>query len=162
MLKVDRRKAPEADIESGSDWKSPRSLLPNSAIDNKTWKQVLIPGLKTQTRGWETGDAQQLFTESLCGKDLAEQVGVFQTRLIVKKTSMSDKSIKGNQLTESCATLIKLLQNKALHQPEQKYTFLLDGEIETARSLLLLAIGRENETALGLAGYLTPLEIPME
>jgi hypothetical protein len=35
MLKVDSRKAPEADIEAGSDSKAPRSL-PNSAIDNKT------------------------------------------------------------------------------------------------------------------------------
>jgi hypothetical protein len=35
MLKVDSRKAPEADIEAGSNPKSPWSL-PNSAIDNKT------------------------------------------------------------------------------------------------------------------------------
>jgi len=45
---------------------------------------------------------------------------------------MSDASIKGNQLTESCSTLVELLQNRALHQPEQKYTFLLDGKTETA------------------------------
>jgi amino acid adenylation domain-containing protein len=45
---------------------------------------------------------------------------------------MSDASIKGNQLTESCTTLVELLQNRALHQPEQKYTFLLDGKTETA------------------------------
>lgn len=45
---------------------------------------------------------------------------------------MSDESIKGNQLTESCTTLVELLQNRALHQPEQKYTFLLDGKTETA------------------------------
>jgi hypothetical protein len=36
MLKVDSLKAPEADIEAGSDPKSPRSLQPNSPIDNKT------------------------------------------------------------------------------------------------------------------------------
>jgi hypothetical protein len=35
MLKVDSGKAPEADIEAGSDPKSPRSL-PKSPIDNKT------------------------------------------------------------------------------------------------------------------------------
>ncbi|MEG4631193.1 amino acid adenylation domain-containing protein [Microcoleus sp. AR_TQ3_B6] len=45
---------------------------------------------------------------------------------------MSDASIKGNQLTESCTNLVELLQNRALHQPEQKYTFLLDGKTETA------------------------------
>jgi hypothetical protein len=36
MLKVDSCKAPEADIEAGSDPKSPWSLQPNSAIDNQT------------------------------------------------------------------------------------------------------------------------------
>ncbi|MEG4838969.1 amino acid adenylation domain-containing protein [Microcoleus sp. B9-D4] len=45
---------------------------------------------------------------------------------------MSHASIKGNQLTESCTNLVELLQNRALHQPEQKYTFLLDGKTETA------------------------------
>ncbi|MEG4987496.1 amino acid adenylation domain-containing protein [Microcoleus sp. BR0-C5] len=45
---------------------------------------------------------------------------------------MSDASIKGHQLTESCTNLVELLQNRALHQPEQKYTFLLDGKTETA------------------------------
>ena len=45
---------------------------------------------------------------------------------------MSDANIKGNQLTESCTNLVELLQNRALHQPEQKYTFLLDGKTETA------------------------------
>ena len=45
---------------------------------------------------------------------------------------MSDASIKGNQLTESCTNLVELLKNRALHQPEQKYTFLLDGKTETA------------------------------
>jgi amino acid adenylation domain-containing protein len=63
---------------------------------------------------------------------LAELVGVQQTRLIGKKISMSDASIKGNQLTESCTSLVELLQNRALYQPEQKYTFLLDGKTETA------------------------------
>ncbi|MEG4028416.1 MULTISPECIES: amino acid adenylation domain-containing protein [unclassified Microcoleus] len=45
---------------------------------------------------------------------------------------MSDANIKGNQLTESCTNLVELLKNRALHQPEQKYTFLLDGKTETA------------------------------
>ncbi|MEG5016667.1 MULTISPECIES: fatty acyl-AMP ligase, partial [unclassified Microcoleus] len=45
---------------------------------------------------------------------------------------MSDARIEGNQLTESCTNLVELLQNRALHQPEQKYTFLLDGKTETA------------------------------
>ncbi|MEG4197827.1 amino acid adenylation domain-containing protein [Microcoleus sp. Pol12A5] len=45
---------------------------------------------------------------------------------------MSDANINGNQLTESCTNLVELLQNRALHQPEQKYTFLLDGKTETA------------------------------
>ncbi|MEG4517833.1 MULTISPECIES: amino acid adenylation domain-containing protein [unclassified Microcoleus] len=45
---------------------------------------------------------------------------------------MSDADIKGNQLTESCTNLVELLKNRALHQPEQKYTFLLDGKTETA------------------------------
>ncbi|MEG5038381.1 MULTISPECIES: amino acid adenylation domain-containing protein [unclassified Microcoleus] len=45
---------------------------------------------------------------------------------------MSDASIKGHQLTESSTNLVELLQNRALHQPEQKYTFLLDGKTETA------------------------------
>ncbi|MEG3926231.1 hypothetical protein [Microcoleus sp. D3_18a_C4] len=77
---------------------------------------------------------------------------------------MSDASIQGNQLTESCTNLVELLQNRALHQPEQKYTFLLDGKTETASLTYreLDAIARENETALGLAGYLTPLEIQRE
>jgi len=72
MLKVDSRKAPEADIEAGSDWKSPRSLQPNSAIDNQTWKEALIPGLKTQTRWWETRDVRQLFT---LGKSMSKEFG---------------------------------------------------------------------------------------
>jgi len=45
---------------------------------------------------------------------------------------MSDEGIKGNQVTESCTTLVEPLQNRALHQPEQKYTFLLEGKTETA------------------------------
>ncbi|MEG4072283.1 amino acid adenylation domain-containing protein [Microcoleus sp. Pol14C2] len=45
---------------------------------------------------------------------------------------MSDASIKGDQLTESSTNLVELLQNRALHQPEQKYTFLSDGKAETA------------------------------
>ncbi|MEG4112400.1 MULTISPECIES: amino acid adenylation domain-containing protein [unclassified Microcoleus] len=45
---------------------------------------------------------------------------------------MSDASIKGDQLTESSTNLVELLQNRALHQPEQKYTFLSDGKTETA------------------------------
>ncbi|MEG4215636.1 amino acid adenylation domain-containing protein [Microcoleus sp. Pol14C6] len=45
---------------------------------------------------------------------------------------MSDANIKGHQLTESCTNLVELLKNRALHQPEQKYTFLLDGKTETA------------------------------
>ena len=45
---------------------------------------------------------------------------------------MTDTSINAKQPAQSCANLVKLLQNRALHQPEQKYTFLSDGETETA------------------------------
>ncbi|MBE9120384.1 amino acid adenylation domain-containing protein [Tychonema sp. LEGE 07199] len=70
---------------------------------------------------------------------------------------MSDASIKGNQLTESCTNLVELLQNRALHQPEQKYTFLLDGKTETASLTYrqLDAIARSHAVrlqTLGLTG----------
>ncbi|MEG5173406.1 amino acid adenylation domain-containing protein [Microcoleus sp. B3-D7] len=67
---------------------------------------------------------------------------------------MSDASIKGNQLTESC-TLVELLQNRALHQPEQKYTFLLDGKTETASLTYreLDAIARSHAVRLQKLGF---------
>ncbi|HEY9810222.1 MAG TPA: amino acid adenylation domain-containing protein [Halomicronema sp.] len=45
---------------------------------------------------------------------------------------MSDTSINAKQPAQSFANLVELLQNRALHQPEQKYTFLSDGETEAA------------------------------
>ncbi len=45
---------------------------------------------------------------------------------------MTDTNINAKQPAQSCANLVELLQNRALHQPEQKYTFLSDGETETA------------------------------
>ncbi len=78
---------------------------------------------------------------------------------------MSDDSRKGNQLTQSCATLVELLQNRALHQPEQKYTFLSDGETE-AGSLTyreLDAIARSQAArlqALGASGERALLLFP--
>ncbi|MEG4958745.1 MULTISPECIES: amino acid adenylation domain-containing protein [unclassified Microcoleus] len=68
---------------------------------------------------------------------------------------MSDASIKGNQLTESCTTLVELLQNRALHQPEQKYTFLLDGKTETASLTYreLDAIARSHAVRLQTLGF---------
>ncbi|MEG4815829.1 amino acid adenylation domain-containing protein [Microcoleus sp. K5-D4] len=77
---------------------------------------------------------------------------------------MSDASIKGNQLTESC-TLVELLQNRALHQPEQKYTFLLDGKTETASLTYreLDAIARSHAArlqTLGLTGERALLLFP--
>ncbi|MEG4490504.1 amino acid adenylation domain-containing protein [Microcoleus sp. D3_18_C4] len=67
---------------------------------------------------------------------------------------MSDASIKGNQLTESCTNLVELLKNRALHQPEQKYTFLLDGKTETASLTYreLDAIARSHATRLQTLG----------
>ncbi|MEG5061535.1 AMP-binding protein [Microcoleus sp. A2-C5] len=78
---------------------------------------------------------------------------------------MSDESIKGNQLTESCTNLVELLQNRALHQPEQKYTFLLDGKTETASLTYreLDAIARSHAArlqALGLTGERVLLLFP--
>src|SRR6476469_6712571 len=60
---------------------------------------------------------------------------------------MSDASIKGNQLTESCTNLVELLQNRALHQPEQKYTFLLDA-IARSHAVRLQTLGVTGERAL--------------
>ncbi|MBE9162167.1 non-ribosomal peptide synthetase [Tychonema sp. LEGE 06208] len=78
---------------------------------------------------------------------------------------MSDASIKGNQLTESCTNLVELLQNRALHQPEQKYTFLLDGKTETASLTYrqLDAIARSHAVRLqklGLTGERALLLFP--
>ncbi|MEG4227994.1 amino acid adenylation domain-containing protein [Microcoleus sp. N9_B2] len=78
---------------------------------------------------------------------------------------MSDASIKGNQLTESCTNLVELLQNRALHQPEQKYTFLLDGKTETASLTYreLDAIARSQAVrlqTLGLTGERALLLFP--
>ncbi|MEG5063358.1 amino acid adenylation domain-containing protein [Microcoleus sp. B3-A4] len=78
---------------------------------------------------------------------------------------MSDASIKGNQLTESCTNLVELLQNRALHQPEQKYTFLLDGKTETASLTYreLDAIARSHAVrlqTLGLTGERALLLFP--
>lgn len=74
---------------------------------------------------------------------------------------MSDESSKGNQLTRSCGTLVELLQNRALQQPQQKYTFLPDGETEAgsltyqaldalarAQAARLQALGASGERAL--------------
>ncbi|MEG4588313.1 amino acid adenylation domain-containing protein [Microcoleus sp. MOSTC5] len=68
---------------------------------------------------------------------------------------MSDASIKGNQLTESCTNLVELLQNRALHQPDQKYTFLLDGKTETASLTYreLDAIARSHAVRLQTLGF---------
>lgn len=78
---------------------------------------------------------------------------------------MSDANIKGNQLTESCTNLVELLQNRALHQPEQKYTFLLDGKTETASLTYreLDAIARSHAARLqklGLTGERALLLFP--
>ncbi|AFZ09439.1 amino acid adenylation domain protein [Oscillatoria nigro-viridis PCC 7112] len=78
---------------------------------------------------------------------------------------MSDASIKGNQLTESCTNLVELLQHRALHQPEQKYTFLLDGKTETASLTYreLDAIARSHAVrlqTLGVAGERALLLFP--
>ncbi|MEG4248113.1 amino acid adenylation domain-containing protein [Microcoleus sp. Pol10D4] len=78
---------------------------------------------------------------------------------------MSHASIKGNQLTESCTNLVELLQNRALHQPEQKYTFLLDGKTETASLTYreLDAIARSHAVrlqTLGLSGERALLLLP--
>ncbi|MEG4144516.1 amino acid adenylation domain-containing protein [Microcoleus sp. Pol12B5] len=78
---------------------------------------------------------------------------------------MSDASIKGNQLTESCTNLVELLQNRALHQPEQKYTFLLDGKTETASLTYreLDAIARSHASrlqTLGVTGERALLLLP--
>ncbi|MEG4404815.1 amino acid adenylation domain-containing protein [Microcoleus sp. MON2_D5] len=78
---------------------------------------------------------------------------------------MSDASIKGNQLTESCTNLVELLKNRALHQPEQKYTFLLDGKTETASLTYreLDAIARSHAVrlqTLGLTGERALLLFP--
>ncbi|MCT7952156.1 amino acid adenylation domain-containing protein [Ancylothrix sp. C2] len=78
---------------------------------------------------------------------------------------MSDNSINGKQLTQSSATLVELLQNRALHQPEQKYTFLADGETETAsltyRELDKLARAHAARLqALGMSGERALLLFP--
>ncbi|UNU27128.1 non-ribosomal peptide synthetase [Microcoleus vaginatus] len=78
---------------------------------------------------------------------------------------MGDASIKGNQLTESCTNLVELLKNRALHQPEQKYTFLLDGKTETASLTYreLDAIARSHAVrlqTLGLTGERALLLFP--
>ncbi len=93
MLKVDSRKAPEADIEAGSDWNRPGAIA-----EQRDRQQNVKTGantrIKTKTRWWETRDARQLFTKSLCEKNLAELVGVLQTRFIGKKNRWVTQALR--------------------------------------------------------------------